>query len=187
MRLHVHRVVVIFFLLFVSTAASAETRVYFSPTGGCEEHIVEMIGQTHHQLDIAMYSLNNQQILSALEDAKDRGVNIRILLDRSQAFGNSDETLWLKKHHFDVRLHSHNKIQHNKFAIADGRLIETGSFNWTIPAEESNDENCVFMDEATIAHSYQAQFDDNLWPDNSEKKSKQHFIKLRRKKEATDS
>lgn len=160
---------------------NAKTTAYFSPKGGCEDHVVAAIRQAKSHMDIAMYALNNEQILSELKDAKDRGVEIRILLDKTQAFGNKDETLWLRKEGFKVKIHSHNRIQHNKFAIFDDIIVETGSFNWTTPAEQVNDENCIFLDETPVIKSYQAQFDDTLWPENSESKSKASFAKLKRK------
>lgn len=140
-----------------------------------------MIDGTKSSLDVAMYSLNNSHIVSALENAMGRGVKIRILLDRVQAFGNRETTIGLKHDGFNVRLHSHHKIQHNKFAISDGREIMTGSFNWTTPAEESNEENCVFLDDPATAQTYQNQFDHHLWSINTEKKSRRYLTDLKRR------
>ena len=116
-------------------------------------------------LDIAIYSINNVKIVEALRDAKGRGVKIRILIDRVQAngVGNRETTLSLKNDGFDVRIHSKNKIQHNKFAVADGVRVETGSFNWTMPAEHSNEENCLFVNDPVIASAYAKHFRGHLW------------------------
>ena len=90
--------------------SSADSQVYFSPNGGCEEHVVEFIDSSQSSLDVAMYSLNNENLLVALRKAKLRGVKIRILLDRVQATGNRLVSLGLKRDGFNVRIQSKNKI-----------------------------------------------------------------------------
>ncbi|MBS1983798.1 MAG: hypothetical protein JST16_06475 [Bdellovibrionales bacterium] len=155
--------------------------MYFSPSGGCEERVVRFINETHKTLDVAIYSLNNTAILQALSTAKTRGVKIRILLDRVQASGNRAVTLGLRRNGFDVRIHSKNKIQHNKFAVSDGTRIETGSFNWTNPAEHSNEENCLFTDDPTTSKVFERQFKDHLWVVNTEKRSERAFLRLMKK------
>lgn len=154
--------------------------VYFSPEGGCESHVVDLIRGAKATLDVAIYAINNDAIVRALEDAKGRGVRIRILIDRVQASGagNRETTLKLKAEGFDVRIHSKNKIQHNKFVVADGSRVETGSFNWTTPAEHSNEENCLFIDDAAVAASYEKRFTDHLWIVNTPEKSDKAFDKL---------
>jgi phosphatidylserine/phosphatidylglycerophosphate/cardiolipin synthase-like enzyme len=48
---------------------------------------------------------------------------------------------------------------HYKFAIFDGKLLVTGSYNWTASAERFNQENALFLDEPDIIRRYQARFD----------------------------
>ncbi len=160
---------------------SSSIAVYFSPDGGCEAHVVNLIRSANVSLDVAIYAINNDAIVNALKDAKKRCVKIRILIDRVQAagVGNRETTLRLKSEGFDVRIHSKNKIQHNKFVVADGIRVETGSFNWTTPAEHSNEENCIFLDEPAIAKVYESRFNDYLWVVNSSEKSEKAFQKLR--------
>lgn len=161
--------------------AWGNSQVYFSPSGGCEEHVVELINSSQETLDVAIYSLNNEKILIALRNAKLRGVKIRILLDRVQATGNRLVSLGLKKDGFDVRIHSKNKIQHNKFAIADGKRVETGSFNWTKPAEDKNEENCVFFNEPGLVNQFHERFNSHLWVVNSSGSSIASFKRLEEK------
>lgn len=63
---------------------------------------------------------------------------------------------------------------HNKIAIIDGKILFTGSFNWTKSAEEINQENLLeFIDEKKIIKIYQKRLD-YLWEFNKgqEQKSK---------------
>ena len=51
---------------------------------------------------------------------------------------------------------------HNKFAIFDGKLMVTGSYNWTNNAEHFNYENAVFITDPNVIMQYQKDFD-NIW------------------------
>jgi phosphatidylserine/phosphatidylglycerophosphate/cardiolipin synthase-like enzyme len=159
--------------------ASANTSVYFSPKGGCEEAVVKLIAGSHTRLDIAVYSINNTAILKALDDAKARGVTIRILTDHVQAAGNASTTLELDRKGYDLRLHSVGKIMHDKFVVADEKRVETGSFNWTNPAEQVNEENCLVLDESETVSKYEHQFTDHLWVVNTLEKSRKHLAKIK--------
>jgi len=67
---------------------------------------------------------------------------------------------------FDVRL-SNGKdgqkgVMHNKFVVLDGKLVETGSFNWTFNGELNNYENAVFLDAPDDAAAWAAYFE-RIW------------------------
>ena len=48
---------------------------------------------------------------------------------------------------------------HHKFAIFDGKLLVTGSYNWTDSAERVNHENVLFVDDPAVIQRYQAHFE----------------------------
>jgi len=137
----------------------------------CEKKAVEMIDGTKESLDLAMYSLNNLKIVTAIERAQKRGVRIRILLDRTQAFVNRTTTQRIKSDGLNFRVHSHYRIQHNKFGIFDDKEVMTGSFNWTRPAQESNEENCLFLSDKEIVDIYSDRFRNHLWKINTAEES----------------
>jgi len=129
-----------------------------------------------------MYSLNNTSILEALNKAKNSGIKVRVLVDRTQGMGvNKNVTLKLKQEGYDIRIHSVNNIQHNKFAIFDGKKVVTGSFNWTNNGEKTNEENCIILDDEAVVKAYENRFNDHLWMVNTEDKSQKAFEKLEAK------
>ena len=71
-------------LLFVSTFAYADTQVYFSPNGGCQNAVIAEISKAQKTIDIAMYYLTSREIAQELVKAKDRGIKIRVVLDKEQ-------------------------------------------------------------------------------------------------------
>jgi len=47
----------------------------------------------------------------------------------------------------------------NTFAIFDGKLLVTGSYNWTEYSEKFNYENAIFIDDLDVIGKYKKEFD----------------------------
>lgn len=169
--------------IFLCAAALAAGRqpdkgveVYFSPSNACEDNIVKMINGSRREIDVAVYSLNNEDIVTALKDADRRGVKVRILTDRLQAAGRSSKVRELFRAGVNIRVHSKHKIEHNKFAVFDGQTAVTGSYNWTEPATGKNSENCIFLREQSAVAAFAERFV-WLWSVNTKEKSDRWFVK----------
>lgn len=134
-------------------------RVYFTPGPDCENNIIAEINQAK-KIDIAVYSITNQNVVDAIIDAKERGAKIRIITDRLQSAGKYSLVEELKTAGIPVITNTGHKIMHNKFAIFDGKRIESGSYNWTDSATKSNAENCMFFDQEDKAFTKQFNY---LW------------------------
>jgi phosphatidylserine/phosphatidylglycerophosphate/cardiolipin synthase-like enzyme len=153
------------FLLFYLApclCGAQSIQVYFSPNGGCQHAVIAEIKKATQTIDIAMYYLSSRQIAQALVKAMGDNVRVRIVLDQGQEIEPASKSGYLVKHGFDVRYHLGFGLMHNKFAIIDGKTLVTGSFNWTLTAEERNEENLLIItDEATIER-YEERFN-YLW------------------------
>ncbi len=175
----------LFVLGFATTVGFGATEVFFSPSADCENRITQAIADSHADISVAVYSLNNRKISEALQKAKERGVKVRILTDSVQASSRSSTALPLLNAGLDVRLNSKFKIEHNKFGIYDGKLVSTGSFNWTGAASRSNSENCVFLDDPGVISKFSERFE-FLWGINTADGSKSRIQKLLRRRERKD-
>ena len=163
--------------LFWFLPLRAEIEIAFTPSDECENRIVNLINNSEQSIDVAVYSINNTDIVEALKSAHDRKINLRILTDKLQAAGKHSKVMELYKYGVNIRVHSKNKIEHNKFAIFDGNVVSTGSYNWTNAASDKNSENCLFLiKEPDNINKYQKRFEE-LWSVNSEEKSKRWFEK----------
>ncbi|OGR91560.1 MAG: hypothetical protein A2V88_12385 [Elusimicrobia bacterium RBG_16_66_12] len=141
-------------------------RQMFSPQGGIEEALVRAIDAARATIDIAMFSFYSRTIADALLTAKNRGVRVRLLLDKSQtSLSKLDD--WFSWHGFEIKLSLgpddnrdplYQKM-HNKFAVFDGKMVETGSFNYSPNAEKNSFENSNFFDLPALASRYAAFFE----------------------------
>jgi phosphatidylserine/phosphatidylglycerophosphate/cardiolipin synthase-like enzyme len=57
---------------------------FFSPNGGCTEVIVDQLNEAKRQVLVQAYSFTSAPIAKALVDAHKRGVDVQVILDKSQ-------------------------------------------------------------------------------------------------------
>lgn len=162
----------IFLFLLLFNLNSAFASISFSKE--CESNVIELIDNSNKTIDVAVYSINNQEIINALTRAKERGVQIRILTDRLQAYGESSQVPFLHEQGFDIRVHSHDRIMHHKFAIFDNTTAIQGSFNWTYSAANKNSEDCNVLQSTKDLAVLGGRFA-LLWGLNSQKASECYF------------
>lgn len=97
------------------------------------------------KIDIAVYSINNDNIVEAVLKAHENGTKIHIVTDRTQAKGKWSKVNNIKDSGIPLRINRKHKIEHNKFAVFDNEVVVTGSYNWTNPATSKDSENCIFI------------------------------------------
>ena len=92
--------------------------------------------------------------------ARDRGVAVRVVADARQARGKHSAIPRLRAAGLDVHLlrGRGRGIMHHKFAVFDGRLLFTGSYNWTESAEVANFENALLVDDPALVTRYAGLF-----------------------------
>lgn len=151
----------------VSISGSSSIRgPYFSDRDRVADQVIAAINHTRHTLDIAVYSITQPDIAAAIEAAQQRGVRVRIVSDEGQSLDRHSEIYYLRSRGVSVRLsggyRGRRSLMHNKFAIFDGALVETGSFNWTTSASSYNFENAVFIADPEVSARYQKEFD-HIW------------------------
>lgn len=135
--------------------------VYFSPKGGCRDAIIREIKNAEEKIYIAMYVLSENEIIEELINAKKRKINVKILLDWEGVEGGYTREMRMRNAGIEIRISKkrENANMHNKFAVIDGKVVITGSYNWTRNAEELNDENIVFIkDEKEVAKKFEEYF-----------------------------
>ena len=141
---------------------SCQIGVYFSPRGGCPEAIVSAIDNAERTIDGAIYTFTSREIAQALVRAYERGISVRIIMDRNQAADGYAKKRYLSNKGIPVRVHIGDGIMHNKFLVVDSTIVITGSFNWTASADRWNYENIVVIKSSALAQIYEAQFG-KLW------------------------
>lgn len=145
----------------VAPPADAAPEVYFSPEGGVRAALRRQIDQAGASIDLAIFDFTAAELAEALRQARGRGVAVRIVADARQARGAHSAIPGLVAAGIEVRLvrGRGRGVMHHKFAVFDGRLVVTGSYNWTDSAEARNFENAIFLDDPAVVSRYAARFE----------------------------
>ena len=133
----------------------------------CKE-FVKQIDNSKETIDIALYGWANiPKVNTSLENALKRGVNIRIVYDTSlgkenyytetENFVNKFENVRSDNIGGDKKLT--NMLMHNKFAVFDGKVVYTGSMNFSTTGFSGfNHNNVLVINSAEIAGLYTEEF-----------------------------
>ncbi len=153
--------VCVFITLLVTSTLHAKTKVFFSPRGLIRNTIIKTINSSEKSIDVAVLIFTTGEIAEALYEAKERGVKIRIIIDQRQQKKRYPVLEFLKEEGFDLQFLKGNVggSMNNTFAIFDGTLLVTGSYNWTEYSEKFNYENAIFIDDSDVIGKYKKEFD----------------------------
>lgn len=141
-----------------SNCGSANYAVYFCPQDDCDGALINEINGAKTSVHVAIYSLTLDEISDALIAAKNRGVDVKIVMDKEQAASQYSDYQKLKDAGVDVLIDGNGDYMHNKFAVIDGRVVTTGSYNWTDHATNGNDENELIISSVEMAAQYENAF-----------------------------
>ena len=141
-------------LLLAPPAFAGEPMVGFSTDGNSLGLVLQTINSAQKQLRVAAYSFTSKPIAQALINAKLRGVDVAVVVDKSQNTERYSSATFLANAGIPVRVDYEHAIQHNKFIVVDQETIETGSFNYTDAAVKRNAENVIVMRDGVLAKAY---------------------------------
>ncbi|AWB10142.1 PLD-like domain-containing protein [Thermodesulfobium acidiphilum] len=129
--------------------------------------LVNLYNSAKKKIDVAIYSFTQPEILKALTNAKKRGVEVRVIVDREQANNNvmkhAVNTLLIDK--IPVKVNTHTGLMHLKMSIIDDSIATTGSYNYTKSATDTNDEMFVVIKDPAFAKKCEDYFN-KMWNDN---------------------
>lgn len=136
-----------------------QVETYFSPEDDTIGHLLALVNGAKTSVYFLAFSLTSDELAAALIAAQERGVEVRGVLDDSQAISNPGaEYDKLRVAGVDVRLDGEVGSMHDKVLIIDGEIVVTGSYNFSANAERSNDENTLIIHDEEIATTYLEEF-----------------------------
>lgn len=127
--------------------------------------LTQAFARAERSIDAVVYKFSLSTIFKALEEALDRGVAVRLVVDKKLIDRETDGfTAKLAKNKVGVTVRKWigDKL-HAKFVIIDDRQVLSGSYNWTKSAEKNTELLLRFDDPASVAR-FTNLFKD-LWKD----------------------
>jgi hypothetical protein len=115
-----------------SLGTGAAVAVCFSPEEDCTAFAVDAIDRAETQILVTAYGLTTgSSTVEALVRAKQRGVDVRIIADRTTPCERKSGIGPLAEAGVPIWIDRNVRIAHSKSMVIDGKVTLTGSMNWT--------------------------------------------------------
>jgi phospholipase D len=145
-----------------STVSDATISVCFSPEEDCADFAVRAIDGAAREILVSAYGLTvGSGIVGALIRAKERGVDVRLIADRTTPCGRASGVDPLAAAGVPIWIDNQARIAHAKTMVLDGDATLMGSMNWTNAAAR-NSEDLNLISSPRVASAYAAHWRQRL-------------------------
>jgi phosphatidylserine/phosphatidylglycerophosphate/cardiolipin synthase-like enzyme len=150
-------------ILPTSSVASGEAiAVCFAPEEDCAAFAVRAINNAEREILVGACGLTTGSgIVEALIRAQERGVDVRLIADKSTPCERESGIEPLAAAGVPIWIDDQARIAHAKTMVIDGAVTLTGSMNWTNSAAV-NSEDLNLVSSATVAAAYMAHWHKRL-------------------------
>ncbi|MGQ9680349.1 MAG: phospholipase D-like domain-containing protein [Candidatus Bathyarchaeia archaeon] len=136
--------------------------VSFSRVEDTSQLLRYWIGRANRSIVVAVYAFTQDALGDALIEAKNKGIDVQILIDNKYINVQGSEFARLENAGISIKSDTRSADMHHKFIIIDGYILGTGSYNWSQAAEDENDENLILLRSQSLADVYLDEFN-RLW------------------------
>ena len=143
-------------------APATTAEVSFSPGEACLQTIRAQVSRARRSIDVCVFTITDDRIAAAILDAHRRGVEVRVITDNDKSLDEGSDVDRLARAGVPVRKDMTECHMHHKFAVFDGRLMLTGSYNWTRSAARYNEENLIVSGDPRLVGPFAREFE-ALW------------------------
>ncbi len=143
--------------------ADQQPLIHYAPFENLERVDVSLIDKAQYQIDIAAYVLTDWPVMFALLRAAERGVKVRIYMDRRR-IGEREPVppfrAILTHPNIDVRFkRAGAPLMHLKSYQIDGRWLRTGAANFSASALKRQDNDLLVLDSQAAALAFEHHFE----------------------------
>ncbi len=128
-----------------------------SPNG--VDRIIALINSSQKTIDIAAFSFTSEELFTAILNARERGVDVRIILEKRMINIKGSKFKVLQELGIDIIFDNNPGSMHNKFIIVDNEVVETGSMNFSANGLTKNNENFLIIYNPAIANAFLQEFE----------------------------
>lgn len=134
----------------------------FSKVDDCDDLLAKLIRKAKVNIRVMVMLITADTLADELIRAHNRGVNIKIIIDDNWVNRTGSDFWKLKMAGIEIRHDGKSSLMHHKVMIIDGKIVVTGSYNWSKSAEDRNDENIVVIKNKKVAKIYLREFN-RIW------------------------
>ena len=134
---------------------------FIGPSPIMERAVVAFIESAERSLDVCIYDLDLPEFADAFIAAHERGVKVRIILAKEnaeKAYPILEQLKTMRELGILTLADNRSGLMHNKFMIADGVRVWTGSYNLTRNCSRFNDNHAIVLESPELAVNYEHEW-----------------------------
>ena len=137
-----------------------DVSVYFSPANKAgTTQVIPLIKGAKKYIYVPAFYLTRKDMVDELINAKNRGVDVKIIMDETCAGSKYANIGYIKNNGVELKVEHWSGKMHMKSMIIDDDTLVIGSMNFTKQGESINDENCLIIKNAPgLTSAYKAHF-----------------------------
>ncbi len=126
--------------------------------GGPDVPLAQAIEEARVSVDVAAYSMSLFSIRNALEHARARGVQVRMVMESDNLDGSVPQAL--VEAGIPIIGDRRQGLMHDKFIVIDRSEVWTGSMNFTTSGTYEDNNNLVRIRSTKVAEDYTVEFEE---------------------------
>lgn len=143
----------------INAVGKSQISVYFSPQDKIvSKQIIPLINNAKKYVYVPVFVITHKDFNQALIDAKNRGVDVKIIVDATSASNKYSSVSFLRENGLKIKTENRTGKMHMKSIIIDDEYVVMGSMNFTKSGESYNDENVLIVKNSVMAKSFKSKF-----------------------------
>lgn len=145
------------------SVGNSTVSIYFSPTDLITQKVIlPLINNSTKYIYMPIFLITDNSIAAALINAKSRGVDVKVIVDATNAKNSYSKHSLLRQRGIAVKTENYAGKMHSKSIIVDDKYTLIGSMNLSRSGNTKNDENVVLIKDPGITVFYR-KFFEYLW------------------------
>ena len=137
---------------------NTNVEIYFSPKDKVDDRIINLINSSKSYIYIPTFLITHSKIAEALIQAKNRGVDVRVIIDANSTSTRNSKHALLRSNGILLKTENYAGKLHIKSMIIDDKYLVTGSMNFSNSGVNKNDENILVIENSDIAKFHKIFF-----------------------------
>ncbi len=155
-----------FMLSAIPSGAHIDAHLY-APGKNLQRSELAQLETATRSVDVAMYSFTDRGLADELAALAHRGVRIRVYRDREQfsqkmRLGGMTTTTIVLAAGVEVRVKGARDLMHLKSYAIDGRLLRSGSANWSPAGLKRQDNDVLYEKSPAAVERFGSKFEE-MW------------------------
>jgi phosphatidylserine/phosphatidylglycerophosphate/cardiolipin synthase-like enzyme len=131
----------------------------FAPEDGCSYTLINILAEAEESIYFMAYSFTHDGFGEVIREQSEAGVEIHGVFDQRGSTTRYSEYGWMRAADLDVWQDGNPYAMHHKVIIIDEEIVILGSYNFSVSADESNDENVLVIFNSDIARLFLNEYD----------------------------